>query len=155
MVFESTEGLVIGTIVDFSNSAHSGLMCSLVLIKKGNQFFRHKGKLIGFFDSYQLHTNPIMTDIEYVLDKLVVDKRELKTKITGGKERYARLKGLLRRYKAELTMEWLDSPVVVVELEEQIENMKELIRIQRELINADVMRWMTLKEEENRLKGFS
>lgn len=100
-----------------------------------------------------MHTNPIMTDIESVLAKLVVDKRELKTKITRDKECYVRLKCLLRRYKAELTMEWLDSPVVIVELEEQIENMKELIRIQRELINADVMRWMTLKEEENRLKG--
>ena len=109
--------------------------------------------MIGFFDSYQSHTNPIMTDIESVLTKLVVDKRELKTKITGDKERYARLKGLLRRYKVELTMEWLDSPVVMVELEEQIENMKELIRIQRELINEGVAHWMTLKEQENRLKG--
>ena len=94
-----------------------------------------------------------MTDIESLLTKLVVDKRELKTKITGDKERYARLKGLLRRYKAELTMEWLDSTVVMVELEEQIENMKELIRIQRELINEGVAHWMTLKEQENRLKG--
>ena len=100
-----------------------------------------------------MHTNPIMTDIESVLAKLVVDKRDLKTKITRDKECYVRLKDLLRKYKTELTMEWLDSPVVIVELEEQIENMKELIRIQRDLINADVMRWMTLKEEENRLKG--
>jgi hypothetical protein len=129
-------------------------MCPLFLIKKGNRFFIiNKGKLIGFCIIYELYTNPIMTDIEFVLAKLKCDKRELKNKITEGKERYARLKGLLRGYKAEIIMDWLDSPSEFIEIEDQIENMKFLIRREKEVINADVMRWKRLKEEENVLMG--
>ena len=108
---------------------------------------------MAFFIIYELYTNPIMTDIEFVLAKLKGDKRELKNKITEGKERYARLKGLLRGYKAEIIMDWLDSPSALIEIEDQIENMKFLIRREKEVINADVMRWKRLKEEENVLMG--
>ena len=94
-----------------------------------------------------------MNDSQITLATVQMHKRELKNKITEGKERYTRLKDLLREYKAELTMEWLDSPVALVEIEDEIEYMKVLIRRERELINADVMRWKSWKEEEDRLKG--
>jgi len=79
-----------------------------------------------------------MTDIETL--------RAIKDKITAGKKRYARLKDLLREYKAEFTTEDPDSPLMFAEIEEQIETMKTRIRIERELINANVMRWRHLKE---------
>jgi hypothetical protein len=102
------------------------------------------------------HTLSKMSDIEQtqnILAKLRHDKRELKQKITRGKERYQRLKGLLRGYKAELIMEELDSPYALIEIEEQIEHMKSLIRTERDMINSDIIIWKTLNDEEHMLRG--
>jgi hypothetical protein len=89
-----------------------------------------------------------MSDIEDIPITLAViyDKmKALKRKIRQGKECYARLKGLVKGLK-KLTPITVNSPVIFVEMEEQIENMKNLIRTKRDQINSDVMLWRRLND---------
>jgi hypothetical protein len=69
----------------------------------------------------------------------------LKTKITRGKECYTRLKNLLKGFKKLIPIT-VNSPVIFVEMEEQIENMKNLIRTKRYQINSNVMLWRRLND---------
>ena len=60
---------------------------------------------------------------------------------------FARLKGLVRGLKKLIP----NSPVILVEMEEQIENMKTLIRAKRDQINGDVTIWYNLNEWKTEL----
>lgn len=95
-------------------------------------------------------TTPI-EDIPLTLVMLHDEMKGLKRKITEGRARYTILKGLLTGYNTELRTTRLDSPVILVEIEEQIENMKTLIREERDQINADIALWHNLNDWKKEL----
>lgn len=86
-------------------------------------------------------------DIPMTLAFIYDYMKDLKRQITRGKECYARLKGLVRGLKKLIP----NSPVILVEMEEQIENMKTLIRAKRDQINGDVVLWYNLNEWKTEL----
>ena len=89
-------------------------------------------------------------DIPMTLAFIYDDMKDLKRQITRGKECYARLKGLVRGLKKLIPI-IVNSPVILVEMDEQIENMKTLIRAKRDQINGDVTIWYNLNEWKTEL----
>lgn len=90
-------------------------------------------------------------DIPMTLAFLYEDMKGLRRQIKEGNECYARLMGLLRGYKAEITTMAVNSPVILVEIEEQLENMKTLIRTKREQINSDLALWHNMNKWKTEL----
>ena len=90
-------------------------------------------------------------DIPMTLAFLYEDMKGLRRQIKEGNECYARLMGLLRGYNAELTTMVVNSPVILVEIEEHLENMKKLIRAKREQINSDIALWHNMNKWKREL----
>jgi len=89
-------------------------------------------------------------DIPMTLAFIYDDMKDLKGQITRGKECYARLKGLVRGLKKLIPI-IVNSPVILVEMDEQIENMKTLIRAKRDQINRDVTLWHNMNKWKREL----